>query len=237
MAFLHDASDIFIDFKTLLFDADSYVIANIYEAFKDKENHSFTGLVEYIRDNATSLPYIGQVKNSINPLDDFIEDEHEAEMCYNEILYNAEVEPFILIDKLVPTAIGKSLLTLMKDDNVKNVYVYVDYPSAAICQTIYNFFDNDERVTIIGLGKEDFLQTKEYACNTYLFEDINDVLYLLPNGKSEEARIVLIPEFSFNVDEETGDIILKGREGNDMSGMQLSEEYNIELSTIALPLI
>lgn len=237
MAFLHSASDIFIDFKTLLFDTDSYVIANIYEAFKDKENHSFTGLIEYLKDNETNLPYVGQVKNSINPLDDFVEDDYEAELCYNEILYNANVEPFVLIDKLVPTAIGKSLLTLMKDENVKNVYVYVDYPSVAICQTIYNFFDKDERVTIIGLGKEDFLQTKEYTCNTYLFENIDDVLYLLPNGKSEETRIVLVPEFSFNVDEETGDILLKDEDDNTISGMQLSEEYNIELSTIAIPLI
>ena len=37
MALLYGASEIFVDFNSILFDTDTYVISHIYEAFKDRQ--------------------------------------------------------------------------------------------------------------------------------------------------------------------------------------------------------
>ena len=56
-------------------------------------------------------------------------------------------------------------------------------------------------------------------------------------GKSKESIDVLVPEFPFNIDEETGNIYLLDDDGDEISGTQLSNDYNINISTIELPLI
>lgn len=237
MALLYGASKIFIDFKTLLFDTDSFVISYIYEAFKDETTSSFTELVNYIKENWSSYEYIGQVKNSINPLSDFVVDEKESDLCYNEILYSSDIDLDTVFDKLAPTDLGKSLLTLMKDSNVQQLYVYIDTPTPTLCEVVYNFFGKDSRVFIVGGNKDNFLANEEFYCDTYIFEDVNDIHKLMKRGSNKEKIEVLIPEFSFNITENDLSIALYDDEGNLISGTRLSEEYNIDVSTISLPLI
>lgn len=238
MALLYGASEIFVDFNSILFDTDTYVISHIYEAFKDKTDHSFVELVNYIKENnGVNFEYIGQVKNSINPLADFIENEEEANMCYYEVLYNVDIDVDIMIDELAPTDLGKSMLTLMKDENLKKLYVYIDMPTPTLCEVVYNYFEMDSRVIIVGGNKDEFLNCEEYFCDTYIFQDIKDVSSLMKFGKRKESIDVLVPEFPFNIDEETGNIYLLDDDGDEISGTQLSNDYNINISTIELPLI
>lgn len=238
MALLFGASKIFVDFETILFDTDSFIISHIYEACKDTTDHSFTELVNYIKDgNEDNFQYIGQVKNSINPLMDFIEDEEEAYLCYYEILYSVDMDIDILIDELAPTDIGKSLLTLMKDENVEKLYVYIEGPTPNLCQVVYNFFGQDERVIIVGGDKKEFLKCEDFYCDTYIVQNIDDVLALMEGGKREDKTEVLVPEFPFNVGGETNDIMLYNEDGDEITGTYLSTNYNIDVSTMELPLI
>ena len=57
------------------------------------------------------------------------------------------------------------------------------------------------------------------------------------HGYYDNKIEVLIPEYPFNIDEETGNIDLYDDDDEQMLASTLLKEYNISVSTMELPLI
>lgn len=233
MSILTAKSVIFIEFENLLYDTDTFVIQKIYDTFKDNREHCICNeLIDKIERNGIQyMKYIAQTKQNMNPIIEYLDDDIEdpagvAEEIYNDIIYAeyGTLEPFDILHK---TIIGNSVDGIMKDEHFDRMYVYCKNPTNEICDLLFELYS--DRVIIIGGDKSDFFQT--IPCTSYFIADALDLLDIVKVDHGDEPIEVYIPEYSFNMNKETGSILIDPPVGEIVDGTGIS------VNTIKLPIV
>ena len=186
------------------------------------------------------LPYIGQVKHTLNPIlqyinNDIPEEDKEflAEAIYCDLLYNESYHTMYDYDGLRMTNIGKGLATLLMDPNIKTVYIYCNNPTDAIVDFIKYMTDNDDKVIIECGDRTEFLST--VPCDSYFLSDVKNIKYITNLGKRECKTDIFVPEFKFNMMNDGNSVDIKLDFGK--SANILLEEFNLDINTIKLPMM
>lgn len=213
MSILHKSSTIFIDFEDMLCDTDSYVCKQLYTSYKSSKPNDFIfkkliDTIDHPEVGDENIKYLVMTKETDCFLEEYVDDgqlqsdeEHMnlsiiVNAIYSEILYNDNISD--IGGQLSLTKIGDNMRYLIKDPNLKNIYIYMPSCTNAIHRFIFNqFTDLQEKITIITGDRESFIRST--PCELYIMKSIDYVPCLFfDRGIVSE---IIIPSLPCNMEE------------------------------------
>lgn len=229
----------FIDFEDILFDTDTFVCKQIYKALcamkpEDCAKHPLHYLKDAIdQAGENTINTITKLKNTSNPLEEFIDEELLEEGIQPDILANTfyytilddDSDENMLVGEVLPTTFAESINAVLQDTNFKMAYVYVNGElTDAKHVLISSFFNYNPKITMVTGDKLAFI--KQYQIDTYAFKNISEIEYLkmIPNRSVDTALEFITTEapFNHNLWEQTKD--------EDGFHEDLSKTFNISVS-------
>lgn len=234
-SFLHKETSLFVDLE-MMFDVDSFICKTMYNFLVSNQNDDDP----FIRLKATIDKYGEEYLNKLylfrqteNILFDFMKypDKRKADETRDFLLYN-DAYDLGSYSRLKLTKIGTMLSVVIKDKNIKKIYVYVnnDRLPDALYDHIYGQFNgNLTKISILYGDKIEAMKHK--PCNEYMFSMIGDAVRL--NMIKPESRhvSVYVPEYPHNMNPEN-----KKRVWFPVSPSVASDKYHLLLITLALPI-
>lgn len=224
----------YIEFENLLFDTDTFVLTNLYEAFKDRYDECpYKALLDKVERNGYDyIPYFGQVKENMNPVLEFLNEntplaEFVAETLYCEVMYSEDYTTIENYQDLRYTRVGSGIQTLIRDNTISKIYIFCNNPTPIIEALIREITANDDKVEILCGDRTEFLA--ETPCDSYFLADAANIKYIAKTGKRQRQAQVMVPEYKFNMN---GDDIKMDLDPGDML-----KQYNIDINTLQLPII
>ena len=215
MSALHGSSTVYVDFENVIANTDYFVAKKLYQLLKNDKDavknnilHNFFDIINQLGEDYI-LSFCNTKKN-INPFFEIADlsvlteaelapfkEAHLSEndinvfLCcqmYYEILNHNYT--FDYIDDFSYTNVADSLKVLLKDSQLQKIYIYVDTMTDFIHKSLYNKFNNSDKVVIVTGEKAKFLS--EYRCDTYMVQNIYDIRFLSKNFKETDNRASFI---------------------------------------------
>lgn len=252
MSVLFRRSNFFIDFKTMLTYADSYVTKRFLDfmEYMKLDEKLFSRLIKDIQTYPDMNQRL-QSKVDVNFLFGYInwdiirtlDEADPLDLCNN--LYNACLYQEFEVEnenspKIEFTTLAETIRAITKDSNTESIYIYMDYPCKYLSEKTEQFFQSN-KVHIVSGDKKSFLT--EHTFDSYFFEDVDDTEYIKRwhNQRSE----VIIPAFPFNVEgyDITQDMEIIYSQDSlfkfpilEENPLEFLKKYNLDLALIDIPL-
>ena len=211
MSALHGSSVVYVDFENVIANTDFFVCKKIYQLLKnDKEAvknnilHNFFDIINQLGEDYI-LSFCNTKKN-INPFFEIADlsvlTEQELAPFKEAGLSNEEINVFLCsqmyyevlnheytfdyMDDFSYTNVADSLKVLLKDTQLQKIYIYVDTMTNFIHKSLYNKFNNSDKVVIVTGDKFKFLS--ETRCDTYMVQNVYDIRFLSKNFKETDNK-------------------------------------------------
>lgn len=223
MSALHGPSTIYVDFENVIANTDYFVCKKLYglmnddkEAVKNNILHNFFDIINKLGGEDYILSFCNTKKN-INPFFEIADLSllSEAELApFKEAnLSNEDINVFLCsqmyyeilnhnytfdyMDDFSYTNVADSLKALLKDNQLQKIYIYVDTLTDFIHKSIYNKFNNSDKIVIVTGDKINFLS--QYRCDSYMVQNVYDVRFLSKKFKEKDnpASFVFL-DYTYN---------------------------------------
>lgn len=233
--FLHKSNETFFIDLGLLLSTDLFVTDQIYKYLHriDDPNDVFYKLKTRVDSKGigySNLNNLLQLKTHNNPLVEYMEnpDEKIAQEYYDGILFDDSYTSNSYFSSLQLTTIGRALNTLVKDTNLKCVYVYTPVLTESLFNYVMELLSERPKWNFVVGDKEGFLS--DYECHNYFFSDIKWITHLTGKKHINEGNIY-IPEYRFNMHPEIPVVL-----NSPVPVETLNKEYNLKIHSIRLPI-
>lgn len=201
MSVLFGASKIYADFENVIAYADYFVCKKIYEQLHDKDivkNHPIHGFFEVISSTGIdAIPTFVMQKKTHNPLRELADmskisvkngesKESQADIICDDLYDTVLSTDYEDGTQFLYTNLAHSIKILLRDTKLTDVYIYVKNMSIPIHKSIYEFFEDSNKIHVLTGDRRNFFQ--DISCDVYVFNNIMDVELLPPNIGEESYK-------------------------------------------------
>ena len=233
--FLHKSNETFFIDLELLLSTDLFVADQIYRYLHriDDQSDIFYKLKTRIDSKGvgySNLHNLLQLKANNNPLIEYMESPNEsiAQEYYNGILFDDGYTSNSYFSTLKLTSLGRALNTLVKDTNLKCVYVYTPRLTESLFNYTMELLSERPKWNFVIGNRDEFLS--DYECHNYFLSDIKSITHLIGKRHVNEGNIY-IPEYRFNMHPDIPIVL-----NSPVSVETLNKEYNLKIHSIKLPI-
>ena len=251
---LYKRSSFFIDIFNVMYYLDLFLFHEMKERMKNDEclRYFFSEKIPSIEPSPQNDIMIVRTlsgKLHKNILMDWINRDRFCEINQRELL-DIYVESLVkdmvqnpICDQFIQlTEFGHTIRILCNDTNTKNVTLYAPYNSELIVDSIKESFHgyNIDKLSMF-TGKKDN-KAKEFAADSYVLEDAQDIDNYLCTKHPGMLVEVLIPSYEYNLKTDRTDMekmveqIMITRLNIKNNDSWYKDNFNLSINTIAVPI-
>ena len=256
MSALHGPSTVYVDFENVIANTDYFVCKKLYQLLKeDKEAvknnilHNFFDIINQLGEEYI-LSFCNTKKN-INPFFEIADlsvlTEEELAPFKEAKLSNEEINVFLCtqmyyeilnhsytfdyMDDFSYTNVADSLKVLLKDNQLQKIYIYVDSMTEFIHKSLYNKFNNSDKIVIVTGDKPKFLS--EYRCDTYMVQNVYDIRFLSKNFKESDNKSSFI-FLSYPYNQNVWDTVLTDEDHKSHATIENEFHVNVSMMNVTI---